>query len=96
MSAKADNAGELGSFQTGFVNSGEHTQGCSILHFPPPPFSIFHSVSFPFLSKYFCWFILVHVTVLEVAQAHYHESGLTSWALSPTSLPDANETGTHV
>lgn len=84
-----------------FLNSGEHThtqrerEGCSILHVPPPPlFFLFHSVSAPLHSKYFCWFTLVHVTALEVAVRRGR--GLTSWALSPTSLPDANETGTHV
>lgn len=60
-----------------FLNSGEHT--CThkgALSFTIPPSSLFfllHSVSTPFLSKYFCWFTPVHVTVLEVAQTHSHE-----------------------
>lgn len=56
-----------------------HTQGCSILHYlailthPFGVFFLFHSASAPFSSKYFCWFTLARVAVLEVAETHYHE-----------------------
>lgn len=56
-------------FPTAFwiLETHTHTQGCSILR-SPLFFLPFQSVSAPFHSKYFCWFTLVHVTVLEVAQ----------------------------